>query len=425
MLAAAALAAVVPSPATAAGDISCESRGCVKVDSSADTFGWGVGLDEQSGKAYIGDPYKDRMWEVDLKSGRTSDLLNGGWSPTGVAVADPDTAYVAAFDEGNLYRVDLRRGTKEPLFKNGTLGQATGVALDGRTAYVTDRASDTLWAVDLDKPGRSPEKVADHLGDADGLALYRGKAYVADSWGDCLWEVDLNTSSKEKVAERLGDASGVAVDGNGQALVSDIANNKIYQVDLTSPRVTKPVSTVVSGPETPRHLTVDHTGHAYFVDTDKHALYYLKGLDLAPPSPGPAPGRYTARVEPRKTEHAAPGNRWVYPSVLVSNTGQRNLGQQKVVVTAPSGMRFEADAMTSWTQARGERSASCARSTDQHTLTCNAVDLNLNNGEEAVLYPRMSVASDAQTGPKDVTFSLGDPAFATGQATVDVTGNVG
>ncbi|MFH8491269.1 hypothetical protein [Streptomyces longisporoflavus] len=181
----------------------------------------------------------------------------------------------------------------------------------------------------------------------------------------------------------------------------------------------------------------DHDDEALALRADNDSWHYVdvKGRDATdsrqlwhvPASPGPAPGSYSATVEQSRQNKQSVtgrhrGDAWVYPSVTVTNTGTRNLGKQKIVVTAPKGIRFQEDSLTSLVPGQDDETRhACTRSADRSTLTCDNVDLGAGAGDSVVLYPRVGVDSSAAMGDKDVTFKLGDPEFTSGDATVNVS----
>lgn len=153
-------------------------------------------------------------------------------------------------------------------------------------------------------------------------------------------------------------------------------------------------------------------------DSDGHSGMQLAHIRLAE-----ATGAGTlATVTQGNEVRAEPGRQWVYPAFVVRNSGERTIGTVQVVLRAPEPMRFMEDRLAFVRQddESRERIAPGIRSADGRTLTCNAVELELEQGEWASLYPAMEVAGSAEPGPAQVGIELGSPAFATGRAAVVV-----
>ncbi|GHG47983.1 hypothetical protein [Streptomyces griseocarneus] len=130
-----------------------------------------------------------------------------------------------------------------------------------------------------------------------------------------------------------------------------------------------------------------------------------------------------ANIVQRKAVEGRPGQEWLYPSVVVENTGSRRIGTERVLVEAPPEMLFMDSELTftRYEDESREIHVQCVPSATKRTLTCPGVDLNLEPGRKwAVLYPAMSVKPNAGPGDTYVTFKLGSPVFAQGKSKVTV-----
>ncbi|OLZ63057.1 hypothetical protein AV521_40085 [Streptomyces sp. IMTB 2501] len=130
----------------------------------------------------------------------------------------------------------------------------------------------------------------------------------------------------------------------------------------------------------------------------------------------------TARVAQTRQQNARvrPGDQWVYPAVLqITNTGQRAIGTQQIVLTAPDGMRFTEDRLVLWHEDTGQEVVNAAqRSADGRQLTCRQARLDIAPGKWVLLYPEMEADSFATPGTVSVTLQVGNPPFAAGQASI-------
>lgn len=401
--------AATAAPGEALPPLNCPSAACRKL-----VQGIGgpnnVTLDGQ-GNAYVTDYSNGKLWRVDAESGEHRMVTDGLGSPEGVAV-DGDTVYVVDRG-GTFWAVDAETGTKHEVATNVD-AKLCGLALDGEgNAYIGSKDSGTLWKVDL-KTGR-PTEAATGLGGADGVAIdpSTGTAYVTDTANYKLWSVNLNNGSKTEVATDLdGDPDNVALNAAGDAAyITDHDHGKLIRVDLGSGRKTD----VVTGLGEADGVTLDESGTAYVADYSGK-LWKVTGVDEG----GESPGGLDARVRPGKPASGKPGDHWVYPSVVVTNTGEKRIGKQPVTVRAPKNMRFEENRIT-LSRNDKEETHSCKRSTDRRTLTCTGVALDLDSGQSVVAYPQMGVDRDAHPGTEaDVTFDIGSPAFASGDTGVDI-----
>jgi sugar lactone lactonase YvrE len=153
-----------------------------------------------------------------------------------VALDGRGNAMVTSKKGERLWSVNLESGRKTELAEN--IGYADGVAVDstGDNVYVSSGwvgySSGTLWRVPVkrDENGRPqelagrPHEVTTELNDPQGLALSAdgAKAYVPEYENGRLVEVDLKTGKTREAVTGLGSPAGVAVDpSDGSAHVTD------------------------------------------------------------------------------------------------------------------------------------------------------------------------------------------------------------
>ncbi|MEV7817573.1 NHL repeat-containing protein [Streptomyces flaveolus] len=196
-----------------------------------------------------------------------------------------------------------------------------------------------------------------------------------------------------------------------------------------------------------RTLVIRDNPHLNTTDTDSGTLVYSIGLrtrsDAAPglASDGSASiGRRppvqilakitgtTAQPTLRITQtrlgqaRVRPGQRWAYPVVFtLTNTGQTPIGMQDIILTAPEGLWFTENRMMMSKEGQNDEIELAAeRSSGNRTLTIHDAALDLQPGKWAVVYPEMEVEANAATGAVRVGIQVGNPAIATGQATVTI-----
>ncbi|GAA4888175.1 hypothetical protein ACFPM3_18300 [Streptomyces coeruleoprunus] len=132
----------------------------------------------------------------------------------------------------------------------------------------------------------------------------------------------------------------------------------------------------------------------------------------------------SARITQSRPENARvrPGQQWVYPAVFtITNTGQSTIGAQRLVLTAPEGMRFTQDQLAMSREGEMQEIVSVGeRSNGNRTLTCQDVRFDLARGKWAVVYPEMEVDEGAEPGTVRVGIELGAPAFASALATITI-----
>ncbi|MFF1377448.1 hypothetical protein [Streptomyces sp. NPDC058308] len=132
----------------------------------------------------------------------------------------------------------------------------------------------------------------------------------------------------------------------------------------------------------------------------------------------------SVRVDQSRPENATvrPGQQWVYPAVFtITNTGTRTIGTQRLVLTAPEGLRFTQDQLAMSREGESQEIVSPAeRSNGNRTLTCREVAFDLARGKWAVVYPEMEADEAAEPGTVRVGLELGSPAIASGLATLTV-----
>ncbi|MGW3208645.1 NHL domain-containing protein [Streptomyces sp. NPDC001135] len=196
-----------------------------------------------------------------------------------------------------------------------------------------------------------------------------------------------------------------------------------------------------------RTLIIRDNPHLNTTPTDAGTLVYSIGLRAQPDAtPGlasdgsasigqRAPVQILAKVTGAAAGHSArivqtqlekarvrPGQQWVYPVVLtLTNTGRTRIGPADIVLTAPEGLWFtENRVMMSREGATYETELTGQRSDGNRTLTLRDAALDLDPGKWAAIYPEMEVQADAATGAVRVGIRIGNPAFATGNATVTI-----
>ncbi|MEU1409614.1 NHL repeat-containing protein, partial [Streptomyces sp. NPDC005728] len=196
-----------------------------------------------------------------------------------------------------------------------------------------------------------------------------------------------------------------------------------------------------------RTLIIRANPHLNTTDTDRGTHLYSIGLNAQPDAtPGLVgdgsasigqrpPVQIVAKVTGTEAEHSVrivqtqldkarvrPGQQWAYPVVLtLTNTGRTRIGRQDIVLTAPQGLWFtENRVMMSREGHTGETELAGQRSDGNRTLTLRGAAVDLAPGKWAVIYPEMEVETDAPAGAVRVGIRIGNPAFATWQATITI-----
>lgn len=400
-------AATSPSKAVVndAASINCPSAACRRVVTDVAAHQRGVALDGK-GHAYLNNA-GGVLYEIDLTTGAKREVTRDLGDSPGVALDGAGNAIVTSWSLGKLWSVDLATGRKYEITTG--LGNAYGVALDGAgNAYVTSWNQGKLWSVDL-RTGQKYEvaKVSSN----SGLALDgQGHAYVSSTQG-VLYQVDLRNGATSEVATNLGDSPGLALDDAGNAYVGN-RGGVMHRVSLD----TGAKRQVASGLGDVWGVAVDHNGNAYAANA-AGTLWRVSGV-AEPSNP------LTAVVQRARSAQGGPGDAWLYPSVLVTNTGDRTIASQKITVTVPRELELLEDSVTVWRSDTGqeENTGKCVRSRDRRTLTCDDVKLGLDRRQSAALWAAVGVRGSAGPGRAEITYTLGSPAFATGTTTVTITG---
>ncbi|MEV0253965.1 hypothetical protein AB0H82_06750 [Streptomyces sp. NPDC050732] len=395
-----------------ADPLHCPSAACRRVSQDVG-YPDSVTLDGK-GNAYVTDYWYGRLFQVDLNSGKSTEVTDGISYATGVAV-DGRTAYVASHDTGNLWEVNLDTGHKDEV-ATGIDSQVENLALDGHgSAYLTSQGSGKLWKIDLRTGAKS--EVASEVPHADGLALdpARNTAYVSTDSGGKLWAVDLSTGRKYEVATGLGRAEDVAINAAGtKAYVVGYDSNKVVEIDLETGRKTD----VVTGLGKPDGITLDAAGNAYIADYDG-VLWKVRNLGgsgaqpgpPAPPTP-PAPGGSAVKQVDGVT--AEPGDKAVPKVTVTNNTGDR-IGRQDVTLTlGPGGLKWLEHHKLYTSRDGGKEEFGCDLvEDDPKQVLCKGVNLNLAPGETVEL--RTVVGTMASLKPCEVprvNFKVGDVGAA-------------
>ncbi|MGW2370640.1 glycosyltransferase family 2 protein [Streptomyces sp. NPDC001667] len=127
-----------------------------------------------------------------------------------------------------------------------------------------------------------------------------------------------------------------------------------------------------------------------------------------------------------------PGDKEIYPTVVITNIGSVPAGVQKVSITAPPGISF---ASSDLTMARWEHEGTSHESVfpasdvdfrtrhtpDRKTLTWD-IPLDLDPAPYAwvILYPHMQIDEDAEFSEVEIGFAVGSPPLATDSVPVTI-----
>ncbi|MFI0240530.1 hypothetical protein [Streptomyces sp. NPDC016845] len=128
-----------------------------------------------------------------------------------------------------------------------------------------------------------------------------------------------------------------------------------------------------------------------------------------------------ASVRHGKPVSATPGQDYVYPSAIITNTGSTPLGSDKLVITADDRTHFLSDELGISRRDGQEEHLTCDLVSHDRVLVCDHLDLNLDPRRNLVVYPEMAVDSTAGApGTAKVTFDLGSPTYASGTTPIDL-----
>ena len=233
-------------------------------------LGWadGLALDLPSHKAYVTDRRGDgKLYRVDLGDGGTEVVAEGLRAVNDVALDLPSNkAYVADYSGKRLFTIDLSENSPSPvpIIEDIALH---GVALDlpNNKAYVTDANSGKLIELDLDgEPARRQRTW--QIPRAAGIALGGGKAYVGQWDRRELYEVDLEgeDDAPQLLATNLGYSIRVALDGAGNAYVSDPTTGRLREIIIADGEAKGRQHVVADGLGQVTALGLDHgSGHIY------------------------------------------------------------------------------------------------------------------------------------------------------------------
>lgn len=227
-----------------------------------------VVIDEQSGRALLLDPFRERLVSLDLTTGDRA-LISGDTRGSGPALVSPvdiaidsangraiivDSPEIFGSTQGALVAIDLDTGDRT-IISDNTIGAGPffsvprGVAVDApnHRALVVDREGEELMAIDLDTGDRTIISNAATgsgraLGDARGIALDQARArvlVVGDTGGGAaLISVDLATGDRTSITDPLTEFGGLFPRGlaldSAHDRVFTAAQDAVLSIDLNS-----------------------------------------------------------------------------------------------------------------------------------------------------------------------------------------------
>ncbi|MFF3341352.1 hypothetical protein [Streptomyces flavidovirens] len=411
-VAVAAPAAAAQAPEASAQDpLHCPSAACSRAarnmgqpsDTALDSTGKTLYVADDSGAG--------TLWKVDAATGKKSeDPVATGIGSAEIALADDHTAYLADFNSDKLWRVNLDTGQKHEIT---TVKNPESMVLDGHGhAYVASGAgSYTLYRIDLTEEEMPEDQrkqiVTDRVGDLTGLALDgQGNAYVTDFTGGILYKVSQATGRKTKIAD-VPRANYIALDGHGHAyLTSRTEDGVLYRVDLTKEPGTATAEKVVTGLGNPYSVHLDHAGNALITDRTGGNVWRVSHLDGGAPPP-PPPGETKVELHPVAHITAVPGGSAV-PRVNVTNTGGKRIGNQDVrLKLGPEGVKWGFNVVYQDRDGRTVETPCRVVEGDPGTSLCKDVPLNLDPGQSVEL--RTEVGTSRGLKPCDmpsITWSI-------------------
>ncbi|MEU7433244.1 hypothetical protein AB0B07_20810 [Streptomyces sioyaensis] len=242
----------------------------------------GLALDPVNQKAYVTERYNGgKLHKVDLASGKTDWVLEKLGEVNDVALDPPgNKAYVAGYRGDRLFTVNLSDRSTSPVQAAKDMS-AYGVALDlqGKKAYVTDVDNGKLIEFDVSSEPAKKQRTWD-VPRAAGVALNGGKAYIGQYDLGGLYEVDLTADGNEPqtVATNLGTSVRVALDGAGNAYVSDSSGGKLHEVVVADGEAKGRQRVVADGLGTVCGLGLDRGNGCIYVSNRQGKLLRISGV---------------------------------------------------------------------------------------------------------------------------------------------------
>lgn len=129
---------------------------------------------------------------------------------------------------------------------------------------------------------------------------------------------------------------------------------------------------------------------------------------------------HSASIRQGKPATGAPGDQYVYPPAVITNTGEGNLDTERLVINAGDNAYFNSDQLGVSRRDGQEEQVTCQRARRDTQLVCD-VNLALKPQGWIAVYPEMGIDDNAPApSASTVGFDLGSPAFAHGTSTIDV-----
>jgi len=213
---------------------------------------------------------------------------------TGVALAASDfyaPVAVALDGAGNLYVADSGcncvwkvTGGEAKNYSSGLFLDPMGIAVDGfGSLYISDYTTQSIWAI---RPDGTKVQVADSFSHVGAIALdARGNIYLADnqpSYAAYVWKVTPGSAPAQVWSgvtgggKAVSSALGLAVDGVGDVYIVDSFTNLWM---LTPGGAQMLLDTGITS-WAPKQIAVDGQGNAYLTDVANNAVVKLGGASF-------------------------------------------------------------------------------------------------------------------------------------------------
>lgn len=279
------------------------------------------------GTLYIADTNNNRVQVITFDAGgnpETPTTLNTGTlaGPSDITIDEVGNLYIADTILNRVQKVTFDTGGNPTTttLNTGTLTGPRGVTIADGTLYIADTSSNRIQVVTFNADG-DPETpttlAAGTLSQPYKVAVTSdGTIYISETGGNRIRSVTFDANGAPKAPTTLAAGTlfapiGLTISDDGDLYIADAVNNRIQVVAFDAAGNPTTTTLDTGGLAIPRGLTFDNDGDLYIADTNNNLIQVVT-FDSTNPT--------ISITDPGPLRVASPAS-WIYSCADTNSTG--------------------------------------------------------------------------------------------------------